>query len=42
MARPSYIKETFSFEGDSRANLDAALKEGHGVMVFPLISVIFL
>ena len=32
MARPSYIKETFSFEGDSRANLDAALKEGHGVI----------
>ena len=32
MARPSFIKETVSFEGDSRANLDAALKEGHGVI----------
>lgn len=30
--RPSLIKETFSFEGDSRQNLDAALKEGHGVI----------
>jgi len=32
MARPALIKETFSFDGDSRANLDAALKEGHGVI----------
>ena len=32
MARPSLIKETFSFEGDSRKNLDAAFKEGHGVI----------
>ena len=32
MARPSLIKETFSFEGNSRENLDAAFKEGHGVI----------
>lgn len=32
MVRPSLIKETFAFEGDSRANLEAALKEGHGVI----------
>src|SRR4029077_15869849 len=32
MARPALIKETFSFEGNSRENLDAALKEGHGVI----------
>ncbi len=31
-ARPNLIKETFSFEGDSRANLDAAFKEGRGVI----------
>jgi len=30
--RPSLIKETFSFEGNSRANLDAALAEGRGVI----------
>ncbi len=30
--RPHLIKETFSFEGDSRAHLDAALKEGRGVI----------
>jgi KDO2-lipid IV(A) lauroyltransferase len=32
MARPALIKETFSFEGDSRENLDAAFKEGRGVI----------
>src|SRR4029077_6142732 len=32
MARPYLIKETFSFEGDSREHLDAALKEGKGVI----------
>jgi len=32
MARPSLIKETFSFEGNSRENLEAALKEGKGVI----------
>ena len=31
-ARPSLIKETVSFEGNSRENLDAALKEGRGVI----------
>jgi KDO2-lipid IV(A) lauroyltransferase len=31
-ARPALIKETFSFDGNSRENLDAALKEGHGVV----------
>ena len=31
-AKPALIKETFSFEGNSRENLDAALKEGHGVI----------
>jgi len=30
--RPALIKERFSFEGDSRANLDAALKQGQGVI----------
>jgi Kdo2-lipid IVA lauroyltransferase/acyltransferase len=30
--RPSLIKETFSFSGDSRKNLDAAFKEGKGVI----------
>ena len=30
--RPSLIKDKFSFEGNSRENLDAALKEGHGVI----------
>jgi KDO2-lipid IV(A) lauroyltransferase len=30
--RPSLIKETFSFSGDSRKNLDAAFKEGCGVI----------
>ncbi len=30
--RPALIKETFTFEGNSRENLDAALKEGHGVI----------
>jgi len=32
MSRPAMIKEKVSFEGDSRANLDAALKEGSGVI----------
>jgi len=32
MVRPAMIKGTFSFEGRSRENLDAALKEGHGVI----------
>jgi KDO2-lipid IV(A) lauroyltransferase len=32
MARPAMIKETFSFEGDSRENLESALKEGKGVI----------
>lgn len=32
MARPHLIKETFSFEGNSRENLDAAFKEGRGVI----------
>ena len=31
-ARPFLIKETFSFEGNSRENLEAAFKEGHGVI----------
>ena len=31
-ARPALIKEAFSFDGNSRANLDAALKEGKGVI----------
>ena len=31
-AHPSFIKETFSFEGNSRENLEAAFKEGHGVI----------
>jgi KDO2-lipid IV(A) lauroyltransferase len=31
-ARPALIKETFSFEGNSRENLDAAFKEGRGVI----------
>jgi len=31
-ARPALIKETCSFEGNSRENLDAALKEGRGVI----------
>ena len=31
-ARPALIKETFSFEGNSRENLDAAFKEGCGVI----------
>lgn len=30
--RPSLIKETFSFTGDSRQHLDAALQEGRGVI----------
>ncbi len=30
--RPALIKATFSFEGNSREHLDAALKEGHGVI----------
>jgi len=30
--RPSLIKETFSFEGRSRENLDAAFQEGRGVI----------
>ena len=30
--RPALIKETFSFEGNSRENLDAAFKEGNGVI----------
>ncbi len=30
--RPYLIKETFSFEGNSRENLDAAFKEGQGVI----------
>ncbi|MBF0504220.1 MAG: hypothetical protein HQL14_03860 [Candidatus Omnitrophica bacterium] len=30
--RPHLIKETFSFTGDSRKNLDAAMKEGRGVI----------
>jgi KDO2-lipid IV(A) lauroyltransferase len=32
MARPVFIKETFSFDGDSRENLEAAFKEGKGVI----------
>jgi KDO2-lipid IV(A) lauroyltransferase len=32
MVRPNLIKETFSFEGKSRENLDAAMKEGRGVI----------
>jgi len=32
ITRPSLIKENFTFEGNSRENLDAALKEGHGVI----------
>ncbi len=32
MARPALIKEIFSFEGNSREHLDAALKEGLGVI----------
>ncbi|MBF0570569.1 MAG: lysophospholipid acyltransferase family protein [Candidatus Omnitrophica bacterium] len=32
MTRPFLIKETFSFEGNSRENLEAAFKEGHGVI----------
>jgi KDO2-lipid IV(A) lauroyltransferase len=32
MVRPSLFKETFSFEGNSRENLDAAFKEGRGVI----------
>ena len=32
MARPALIKGTFSFEGNSRENLDAAFKEGRGVI----------
>jgi KDO2-lipid IV(A) lauroyltransferase len=32
MERPHLIKETFSFEGNSRENLDAAFKEGRGVV----------
>ena len=31
-ARPALIKEKFSFDGESQANLDAALKEGKGVI----------
>ena len=31
-ARPALIKESFTFEGNSRENLEAALKEGHGVI----------
>jgi Kdo2-lipid IVA lauroyltransferase/acyltransferase len=31
-ARPVLIKETFSFDGNSRANLDAAFKENKGVI----------
>jgi KDO2-lipid IV(A) lauroyltransferase len=31
-ARPALIKEKFFFEGNSRENLDAAFKEGHGVI----------
>ena len=31
-ARPALIKETFSFEANSRENLDAAFKEGRGVI----------
>ena len=30
--RPALIKKAFSFEGNSRENLDAAFKEGHGVI----------
>ena len=30
--RPALIKETYSFEGNSRENLDAAFKEGRGVI----------
>ena len=30
--RPSLIKDKFTFEGESRENLDAAFKEGHGVI----------
>jgi KDO2-lipid IV(A) lauroyltransferase len=32
MAHPSLIKQSTSFEGNSRENLDAALKEGSGVI----------
>jgi len=32
MARPALIKSTFSFEGNSRENLDAAFQEGRGVI----------
>jgi len=32
MTRPALIKQTFSFEGRSRENLEASLKEGHGVI----------
>jgi len=31
-ARPELIKKAFCFEGDSQENLEAALKEGHGVI----------
>jgi len=31
-ARPALIKESFTFEGNSREHLDAAFKEGHGVI----------
>jgi len=31
-ARPALIKETFSFDGNSRENLDAAFKEDRGVI----------
>jgi KDO2-lipid IV(A) lauroyltransferase len=32
MVRPALIRETFSFEGNSRENLEAAFKEGCGVI----------
>ena len=32
MAHPELIKKSFSFDGNSRENLDAALKEGNGVI----------
>jgi len=32
MAKPAYIKKSFVFEGNSQSHLDAALKEGRGVI----------
>ncbi|MDE2223490.1 MAG: lysophospholipid acyltransferase family protein [Candidatus Omnitrophica bacterium] len=32
LSKPEFIKQKFSFQGDSRQNLEAALKEGKGVV----------